>query len=159
MKRRSLLLPHSLKKYGWMLSIPSFCIGAYYVFTGSDFTWLTANVPAVLADGSEGFLGGNCAFFTMTKNDLTDELIASALLVGLYLLSFTREKVEDEYISRIRAESMLWAVFVQMMVFLVALWTIYGMPFWTFMLINLYLLPLVFVVRYYGKLYVLNRQV
>lgn len=149
-------MPHSYRIVGWILTIPAFAAGLWFMFAEPEFGALDARVFALIGEKGNDFLG-DTAFFVFMKNNLTDELIGAVLLIGLFLLCFTREKKEDEYIARVRSESMQWAVFVQMCVFFIALLTVYGMPFWSFMLINLYLLPIVFVIRYYTRIYKINR--
>lgn len=159
MKKNGLLLPHRLKVWGWILTIPSLVTGIWFMAENSaaEYDLFDFEILAVVGEGEDGFFGGDPALFVWMNNNLLDELVGALLMIGLLLLCFTREKTEDEYIARIRSESFQWAVFVQMVLYLVALLTIYGLPFWTFMLINLYLLPIVFVVRYYYKMYQLNR--
>lgn len=156
MKAPSMLLPHRYRILGWILSIPALTAGIYFMIAEPEFDALDARVPALIGE-ADGDIFGDNTFFIMMKNNLTDELVGAVLLIGLFLLCFTRERNEDEYIARVRSESMQWAVFVQMCVFFMALLTVYGIPFWSFMLINLYLLPLVFVVRYYSRIYKINR--
>jgi hypothetical protein len=154
------LLPYRLKIWGWILSLPAFCAGLFYLLTGMEADWLSGRVPALIDDKPGSFFeGGGAVFFTMVENDLTDELIGGILMLGLILLCFTRQKTEDEYIAKIRLESFLWAGFIQCSLFLIALVTIYGIPFWYFMIVNLYLLPIVFVVRFYIKVNALTRAV
>lgn len=125
--------------------------------TGMEAEWLHGRVPALIADKPGSLLGGDTTFFTMVKNNLTDEVIGGVLMLGLILLCFTRQKTEDEYIARIRLESFLWAAFIQCSIFLIALLTIYGEPFWVFMMVNFYLLPIIFVIRFYTRVNALNR--
>lgn len=159
MKKYGLLLPHRFKIWGWIITIPALAAGIWLLINDgeADLDIFDVQILALIGEGEGGFFGGDPALFVRMKNNLFDELIGALLMIGLLLLSFTREKTEDEYISRIRSESFQWAVFVQMILYILALLVIYGTPFWTFMLINLYLLPIVFVVRYYYKLYQLNR--
>ena len=158
MNSTKLLLPYRLKKWGWILTLPSFFAGILFLATdGIDPAWLNIKTLAIIGE-KDGSLIGDTAFLIFMENNLADEFIAGALMLGLLFLCFTREKIEDEYISQIRWESMLWAVYTQMIVFIVALFTIYGMPFWTFMLVNMFLLPIFFVVRYYWKLFTLKRE-
>lgn len=152
------LLPYRLKKWGWILTVPSFIIGIFFLITdGFDIDWLDTKVFAIIGE-EKGDWFGDTGFFLFMENNLADELIAGSLMLGLMFLCFTREKFEDEYIAKIRWESMLWAVYTQMIVFIIALFTIYGIPFWTFMLVNMFLLPIFFVVRYYWKLFTLKRE-
>ena len=50
--------------------------------------------------------------FTIQTNNFTDELGGILLIIGLLLIAFSKEKDEDERISRVRLESLLWATLV-----------------------------------------------
>ena len=159
MKNNRLLLPYRFKKLGWILTIPSFLAGLWVLIWEPEIEFLTTQVFAFFGEDGSSFFGGDPKMFVWMTNNLLDELISVTLMAGLLLLSFTREKQEDEYIGRIRQESMYWAVFTQMMVFIGATLTIYGTAYWTFMLVNLFTLPLFFVLRYYFMKIKLQRQV
>jgi len=156
MKTRIKLLPYRFKIVGWILTIPAFATGLWFMIAEPDFEAMTFMVPAIIGETDGSFIG-ETGYFIMNRNNLMDELIGTVLMAGLLLLCFTRERQEDEYIARVRYESMQWAVLVQMLVFIIAMLSIYGLPFWNFMLVNLFLLPLVFVIRYYFLIFKMNR--
>src|SRR5215831_8646790 len=101
------LLPNKLKLVGWMLAIPAFILMVLNVHYGFVFDFLdyTAKKAQHIS-----FDGGS--LFTIQSNNFTDEIGGIVLIVGLLFIAFSKEKDEDERISQLRLESLLWAVFI-----------------------------------------------
>lgn len=86
-----------------------------------------------------------------------DEIIFSFVLIGLLLISFAKEKNEDEYISFLRLKSWQWAVLISYGILFFANWLIYGSMYLAFMVYNMFTVLLVFIIKFNFSLYMLKK--
>ena len=148
--KNALLIAHRWKALGWILSIPAFIGGIYYMANDNSEA-LFVTLPDWLSRFMwiESFMSD-----TMPKTiALLDELICISLLVGLLLLAFSREKIEDEWIQRVRLESFQWAMLVNSLLLMAFIVFTHGTPFLTVMVYNMFTPMLIFVARFYYVLY------
>lgn len=144
-----LLLPNRYKKVGWIILIPATIFGlilCYHEF-GSD--WLWAKVFAIANEGTEL----HYRYFTFTKTNITNTVIGSLFIIGAMLVSFSKEKHEDEYIAELRLSSLLWAVCVSYILLFIAFIFIYGSPFLDVMVYNMFTVLIIFIVRFNYLMY------
>ncbi len=80
-------------------------------------------------------------------------MIGSFFIIGALLVSFSKEKNEDEFIAEIRLSSLLWAVWVSYILLLVAFLIVYGTPFFEIMVYNMFTVLIIFIVRFNYILY------
>jgi len=145
--KSNLLISHRWKTPGWVLTIPALLTGLYLLFVVQDTEYLCVKVPAWV----DTFLWIDRFFqkdgpFSLC---LLDEIVALALLIGLLLLAFSREKLEDEYIQRVRLESLQWAILINAVLLMLFTLFTYGSPFLTVMTFNMFTPLLIFVGRFY----------
>ncbi|MCB0650571.1 MAG: hypothetical protein KDC85_04785 [Saprospiraceae bacterium] len=138
------LFPNALKKIGWILFIPALIAGIFYMASEFEWNFLEARVFALFND--ELIKGSK--FAVMIDNNLTDEIIGILLLVGAVLVAFSKEKEEDEFIMKLRLESLLWATYVNVIFILFCLVFVYGFVFFNAMLLNMYSLLILFIIRF-----------
>jgi len=79
------LLPTYFKAIGWFFSVTSVLTLSIYLFRG--------RVPEILNGDS-----------------ITATIQAVFLMLGLVYIAFSKEKMEDEYIAKVRGDSLIWAV-------------------------------------------------
>ena len=95
-------------------------------------------------------------FFT---NEQTFFIVSILILIlGLLLVAFSKEKVEDEQIAQLRLQSLQWAIYLNYLVFVLCVLFIYGTNFLAVILYNTITPLLIFIIRFRWKLYQLNRQ-
>ena len=80
------------------------------------------------------------------------------VLVGLFLIAFSRERVEDEQIIQLRLDSLRWAIYVNYGILLFSLVFTYGQEVYHILLLNIWLPLLFFILRFQWVLYRLNRS-
>lgn len=147
------LFPHRFKKYGWVLFVPTFLLGAYLYVTGFDFDeYLEMTVLSVYEDD---WIFGN-GFFKLIQNGIADETLTFLIIVGALLVGFSKTKSEDEYISKIRYESFVWAVYFNFAIVLFATLFFYGFAYFHVMVGNIFTILIFFIVRFHYKLYKTN---
>lgn len=144
-----LLLPNRYKTIGWFILVPATIFGlilCYYDF-GAD--WLSARVFAIATDGTFS----NYKFFSLTNVNITNTVIGALFIIGAMLVSFSKEKQEDEFIAELRLSSLLWAVCVSYILLLLAFIFVYGSPFLNVMVYNMFTVLIIFIVRFNFILY------
>ncbi len=81
--------------------------------------------------------------------NLSDEFALTGLIPGRIFMVFARKTNEDEYISRIRLESLPWAVIVNYSLLLIATWMIHGFSYLHVMIYNMRTILLIFLIRFH----------
>ena len=149
------LLPNSLKIPGWILfSISIICGIIWLLLNNQPPDFLTINIFAIASDG----MFGPASFLSSKQNNILDEIIGLLLIVGSIFIAFSKEKKEDEFIARIRLESLVWAIYVNYSILAFAIIFIYDMPFAWVLEFNLFTPLIFFIIRYNWALYKLNRS-
>jgi hypothetical protein len=130
----SLLIPNKYKKIGWFIFIPSLIFGlCLLIFQfDSNFIEIKTYSQAIKLD-----------------NTITGILI----IIGGLLVAFSKEKNEDEYISNLRLSSLLWAVFVNYFILVIAFIFLYDLAFLNVMVCNMFTILIIFIGRFYYILY------
>ena len=144
--KTSYLLPHKFKKLGWVLFVFGLIIGAVVVFGGYDFDILKVNVISIYDEG--GFFGGDKGFFNIIENSIIDELAGLSVIVGGMLVGFTKEKVEDEFIFKLRNNSLVWAIIFNYIVLAITIIFVYDFSFFHVLVFNMFTPLLFFVFRF-----------
>ena len=86
--------------------------------------------------------------------------IASSILVliGLFLIAFSKEKIEDEQISQLRLDSLRWAIYMNYFILLLSLIFTNGIDFIDMLRLNLWVPLVFFIIRFRWVIYRLNRS-
>ena len=99
------LFPNKFKTLGWILFIPSFLFSLLIsIMDINTDNYLKIKVFALFND--EMFHSNQ--YFSMIENSIVDELLLFGLIIGGILISFSKLKIEDEFTSKIRYESLVW---------------------------------------------------
>jgi len=138
------LLPHYLKRVGFVLSALGVVALMYSFLISNTPDFMDFNVYALIR---QRFLSP-VEFFSVVETNFLDELIAGLLILGLGLISFSREKVEDEFIAKTRLESLVWATYLNYGVLLLSVLFVYEMAFFMVMIVNMFTILIFFVIRF-----------
>lgn len=145
----TLLISHRWKTLGWALTIPALLGGIFFIITDYPDEFLKVDIPAWL----ERFLWIDDGLFSSNTKpqtlSLSDEVIAISLLLGLLLLAFSKEKLEDEWIQHVRLESFQWAILINTLLLMAFTIFIHGFPFLNVMVYNMFTPLIIFVARFY----------
>ncbi len=148
--KTKLLLPNQFKKPGWILLIPSALLGLYVIIFDFTFEFLNARVFTIFSDP---ILSGDTVFFGFRDDNLTNTILGVIFIVGAIFVAFSREKTEDEFIAKIRLESLLWATYINYGILLFCFLFFYEMEFLLVMIFNMFTILVIFIIRYYFMLY------
>ena len=144
-----LLLPNRYKTMGWIILIPATILGFILAYNEFGAEWLNARVFAIATDGTLS----NYSFFSFAYTNITNTVIGSLFIIGAMLVSFSKEKNEDEFIAELRLSSLLWAVCVSYLLLLIAFVFVYGTPFLDVMVYNMFTVLIIFIVRFNYLMY------
>ena len=148
------LLPPKYKIFGWILFGIALILYMWINAVG-DIPFL-ANAKILCIYYSDAPLWNNPApskFFQLHKTDIQPDIIGILLIIGCLFVAFSRLKVEDEYISKIRLESLVWSVCVNFILLIVAIITIWGTDFFIVMEYNMVTILILFVLRFHYVLF------
>ncbi|WP_107038700.1 hypothetical protein [Brumimicrobium mesophilum] len=149
------LFPSKYKKIGWIILIPSFIFGLIsFINGGFAPEFLTISVPSIIS--SELF--SEMKFFSLVKNNILDEILLILVIVSSLMVAFSKEKTEDEFIAKIRLESLVWAVYVNYGILLLSILFIYDLAFLNVMIFNMFTILLFFVIRFNWQLLKLKKS-
>lgn len=142
--KTKLLLPHSFKMVGWIMLVLMVVPGLMIVFGNFELSFLDMDVFTIY---DSGFPGIN-TYFAMTDNNITNEVVGILFLLGAVFVAFSKEKMEDEFIAKIRLDSLLWAVYLNYAILLLCFLFFFGFGFMAVMILNMYSVLLFFIIRY-----------
>jgi hypothetical protein len=144
--KSSLLLPSRYKWIGTIVLVPSLILGIMVRFKDFSFDFLTLPSKAK-QEGMQKIFN-----FDEVIN-LTDELALSGIIIGLLFIAFAREKQEDEFIGKIRLESLQWAVLINYVLLLMATWLVHGLGYIDVMMYNMLTILIFFIIRFHTVLF------
>ena len=138
------LFPNKYKKIGWLILISSAIIGLISLILEFEPNYLDFNVPAIFID--EFF--GDKHFIGIVNNNVLNEILGTLIILSSLLVAFSKEKSEDEYISKIRLESLVWAVYLNYAILLISFLFIFDLSFLWVMIFNMFTILLFFIIRF-----------
>ncbi len=138
------LFPNKYKKIGWLIFIPSAIIGLITLILDFEPNSLDFNVPAIFIEE----LLGDKHFFGIVNNNILNEILGVLILLSSLLVAFSKEESEDEYISKIRLESLVWAVYFNYAILLISFVLIFDLAFLWVMIFNMFTILLFFIIRF-----------
>ena len=138
------LFPNKYKKVGWLILVPSAIIGLITLILEFEPSYLDFNVPAIFVDN----LFGDNHFIGIVENNVLNEILSVLVILSSLLVAFSKEKLEDEYISKIRLESLVWAVYLNYAILLISFLFIFDLSFLWVMIFNMFTILLFFIIRF-----------
>ncbi|WP_299551073.1 hypothetical protein [Seonamhaeicola sp.] len=139
------LLPHRYKLLGWLLFIPGIIAGLFLFFNDYETSILNVKVLSIFY---EGIFDSETGFFRIVNNQILDEITALAIIIGGLLITLTKEKIEDEFIYKLRKDSLVWAIIFNYIILLLTILFIYDMAFFHVLVLNMFTPLLFFIIRF-----------
>ncbi|MBK8516686.1 MAG: hypothetical protein IPL55_10515 [Saprospiraceae bacterium] len=151
----NLLLPDFYKKLGWLLFIPSFILGFFVLFFDLKFDWLGSEVFAIYSGSGIKILNEaeKGMFFTFISGNYTQTVVGVVCLLSLIMIAFSKEKTEDEFISRTRMDSLLWATYINYFILIFCFLFFFDFEFLYIMIFNMFTILIFFIFRFNYILY------
>jgi len=149
------LFPHRFKLICWIIAIPSIILGLFVLINDLHFDFLTVKLPFNYFFADE-FLSSDEKGNEFSIFNFTDEIATIGSIVGLLLIAFSKVKYEDEYVSKLRLESLQWAVYVNFFLLIMSTILIHGMSYYSVIVYNMFTPLIIFIIRFYYLLFLKN---
>jgi len=140
------LLPNKYKTIGWILFVLGIIIGIFLFFSDYESNALTIKVMSIHND--DAIFREENGFFKIIENSILDELAALAIIIGGLFVGFTKEKVEDEFIYKLRKDSLVWAIIFNYTILIFTIIFIYNFTFFDVLVFNMFTPLLFFIFRF-----------
>lgn len=148
------LFPNKYKTIGWLLFVPSIILTLLIsIFSINTDEYLNVTVFAIFND----FPLSKPEHFTFIKNSIVDELLLIGLICGGILVGFSKLKIEDEFTTKIRYESLVWAIYLNYGLIVLFTLFVYGMGYMQVLIHNVFTILLFFILRFHYMIYKLNK--
>ncbi|NND79668.1 MAG: hypothetical protein HKN53_07210 [Maribacter sp.] len=148
------LLPYRFKKVGWSLFIPSVLLGLLTLIYDWAPEFLDVNVFGIFIDE----IVGTKKYFGFVFNNILNEILGVLVIVSGLMIAFSKEKTEDELISRIRLQSLVWATYWNYGILILAFLFVYDLSFLWVMIFNMYTILVFFIIKFNWSLVKLKRE-
>ena len=134
---------------GWIfyLLIP---VGLFLFLTERIQDIFVVNVFSIF---SYEWIGSERTGFGWIENGLGDEVFTLLIIVSGIVNSFSKEKIEDELISRIRLESLSLSLFISFGLIIISTFLVYNLNYMYVLISNLFLIILLFNLIFKFRLY------
>jgi hypothetical protein len=125
---------------GWIfyLLIP---VGLFLLLTERIQDIFVVNVFSIF---SYEWIGSERTGFGWIENGLGDEIFTLLIIISGLVNSFSKEKIEDELISRIRLESLSLSVFISFGLIIISTFLVFNINYMYVLVFNLFLIILLF---------------
>jgi hypothetical protein len=127
-------------------------IGVALIINDYDKPEWSAKVFPLIGEMDGSALTNN-SVWTWSENNIADEVASLLIIIGGILVAFCKLKDEDEYASKIRMESLIWATYVNYIVLILAILFIYDMAFFDVLIYNMFTILLFFILRFHYKIF------
>ena len=128
---KKLLFPHIFQSIGWIMFIPAMIAGALIYF--------------------------NILGFSVNIETVVYNLVIIGIALGALFIVCSKERIEDEMIQSIRLASLLNSIYVYVAMLIIFTIVFNGFDFLRFAVINLVLLPILFVINFRLEIHRYNK--
>lgn len=142
------LLPNKYKTIGWILFIIGLIAGIFLYTCEYESDALTIKVLSLYFDPFIIGIQEEASFFKIIENSIVDELAALAIIIGGLIVGFSKEKIEDEFIYKLRKDSLVWAIIFNYVVLILAIVFVYDFTFFDVLVFNMFTPLIFFIVRF-----------
>jgi hypothetical protein len=137
----SYLFSNQFKKTSGVVFYLSILVGLFLLLTDRIQDIFVVNVFSIF---SYEWFGSEQTGFGWIENGLGDEIFTLLIIVSGLINSFSKEKIEDELISRIRLESLSLSVFISFGLIIISTFLVFNINYMYVLVFNLFLIILLF---------------
>ena len=137
----SYLFSNKFKKTSGVVFYLSILVGFFLLLTERIQDLFVVNVFSIF---SYEWFGSERTGFGWIENGLGDEIFTLLIIVSGVINSFSKEKIEDELISRIRLESLSLSVFISFGLIIISTFLVFNINYMYVLVFNLFLIILLF---------------
>ncbi|MCX2718998.1 hypothetical protein [Lentiprolixibacter aurantiacus] len=132
------------RNLGWMVFIPASILGFVTLLLEWEPAFLDVEVLGFFIDevfGVEKLVG-------FTENNILNEILGILVILSGLTVAFSREPDEDEMITKIRLESLVWATYWNYGILVLAFLFLYDLTFYWVMVFNMFTILYLFIIRF-----------
>ena len=137
----SYLFSNKFKKTSGVVFYLSILVGLFLLLTDRIQDIFVVNVFSIF---SYEWFGSEPKGFGWIENGLGDEIFTLLIIVSGLINSFSKEKIEDELISRIRLESLSLSLFISYGLIFISTFLVFNINYMYVLVFNLFLIILLF---------------
>lgn len=156
--KKSYLFPTYFKKIGWIIVLSTLLFVLLDIILEKDLNF-KFKALAIIDDSIRIGLPDKDTFFTIAETSFLTTLFPVLIIVGFVFIAFSKEKNEDEYISKIREQSLVWSVLVTCLILVIAIIFIYGTTAFYVFWLDFLLFFLVFVIKFRVEIFRFKRSI
>lgn len=147
---KTFLFPAAAKHWAWLVLLPALALGIANLYGGYDLGFLSFRGTALASVYDDGIFSGNMNF--------TDEVAAIGIIVGLMLMCFSAERVEDEFTMALRLNALSWAVWCHFVVLCSVILLVHSAEFYLALVYNMFTMLVLFRLRFSYLIWKNNRE-
>lgn len=154
---KTLLFPHFYKKWSSIIFYIALIFGAYIWFAEVNFELFNIRVFSLLpeetifkTENTENIIGN--PGFQWIENNVLDELLTIIIVISGLISSFSKEKIEDELISKLRMNSLASSLYINYTIVLLGTVLVYDLAYFHVMVFHLFSILVVFNLIFNYKL-------
>jgi len=136
------LFPNKCRKYGIII----FFAGLILLILNHGF-WVDGNLPTGFRIPLIG-IWYSYPYISIVNEYPIPHLIGIFGILGLVLIAFSKEKIEDEFIERIRLNSIIWAIYINYLLLVAGLIFVWGLAIWDLLAYNTITILIIFLIRF-----------
>ena len=137
----SYLFSNKFKKTSGVVFYLSILVGLFLLLTDKIRDIFVVNVFSIF---SYEWIGSERTGFCWIENGLGDEIFTLLIIVSGLINSFSKEKIEDELISRIRLESLSLSLFISFGLIIISTFLVFNINYMYVLVFNLFLIIFLF---------------
>ncbi len=142
------LLSNKFKKLGWILFTIGIILGIIHSINEYESNLLTTKVISLFHSDIISSMSNKNGIISSIENSIVDELITILIIIGGLLVCFSKEKIEDEFISKVRLDSLAWAIMANYSILLFATIFIYEIRYFHVLTYNMFTPLIIFILRF-----------
>jgi hypothetical protein len=154
--KKTYLLPNYFKLIGSLLAFPSLIILILNIFEipilDFEFSFYGLSFDVGFCNAPHQWI---CS---MNQTNFAITILPIIIVIGLVFLSFSKEKFEDEMITKIREKSFVWAIMVGSILFVFGTLFMYGFAYLYFLGSFIYFILLLFILKFHIELLRLKKK-
>lgn len=137
-----LFLPNKFRIYGWTILLFGVLLGITRFYFGIKLEFLNIKVFAVYSKYFE------TNYFKVIENHVSEELTALLLLVGLFFITFTKEKIENDFVIPLRYKSLILTFYINTALVVLSFLFVYGFGFINVLVINVFSPFIIYIILF-----------
>lgn len=141
-KSRNFLLPRSFNAVGIILLVLGIIAGLIRFKLGYKPGFLNIRLFTVFSQYID------TKFFTITGNNISEEICGMLILAGLFFMIFARKKYENSLISEIRLKSFQIAVITGFAFLTFCMLFVFGFAFIYMLILNMFVIPVAYLIAF-----------